>query len=119
MVVDIDPNLRRSNSRERGSKPVLNRGVERNGTIEIFRSCWRLGYQFCPWKERILFEHSFVIPDADFLSELLQREGEGELAAERVTIRTDMTHHRKALMLAQYPADFLELRSVGAHLSSP
>jgi hypothetical protein len=118
MVVDVDPNFRRPNSGERGSEPVLNCGIERNGTIKIFRSGRRLGHQFGAWKEGILFKHSFLIPHANILSELLKREREGELAPERISIRTDMTHHREALMLAQYPADFLEFGSGGAHLSS-
>src|ERR671918_795440 len=105
MVVDVNPEFR-VNSGQRGSEPVLNCGVERNGTIKIFRGRRRLGYQFRAGKKGILLQHSIFIPDADFFPELLKREGESKLAAERVPIRTDMTHHREALMFTQYPADF-------------
>src|SRR6266536_3501662 len=108
MVVDVDPNFRRPNGAKRGSEPALNCRVERNGTIEVFRGRRRLGYQFRARKERILLKHSFFIPHSNILSELLKRKRKRKLAAERVSIRTDVTHHRKALMLAQYPADFLE-----------
>src|SRR5206468_2564210 len=61
------------------------------------------------WKERILLKHSIFIPETNFLPELLKRKGKGELAAKCVAIGTDMTQDRETLVLAQHPADFLEL----------
>jgi hypothetical protein len=39
---------------------------------------------------------------------LLKRKREGKLTAKRISVRPDVTQDREALVLAQYPADFLE-----------
>jgi hypothetical protein len=108
VVIDIDPNFRRPNSRERGSEPVLNCRIERDGNIDNFRGRRWLGQQFRARKKGILLQHSIFIPHANFFSELLKRKREGKLTAKRISVRPDVTQDREALVLAQYPADFLE-----------
>ena len=43
MMIDVDPGFRRTNGRERGSKPILDSRVQRDGNINIFRRFGRLG----------------------------------------------------------------------------
>src|SRR6266403_2206238 len=117
VMVDVDPNFCRRNSRERVAQPILNCGIKRDGDIEILSRRWRLGHQFGARQERIFFEHSVFIPDANLLVEFLKGERARELATERVTIRPNVTQDREVLVLAQDFADLLE-RSV-AHSSSP
>ena len=115
MVIDIDPNFRRPNSRQRGPEPILNCRVECDSNIDNFRGGRRLGQQFRAWKKRIFLQHSIFVPHANFFSELFKRKREGKLTAKCISIRADMTQDRESLMLPQYPANFLELGSCGAH----
>src|SRR6266571_3839401 len=116
MMVDVDPDFCRANRGERSSKPILNCRVECDGNIDINGRGGGLGQQFGARQEGILFEHAVFIPDTNVLAKLLKRESERELAAERVTVRANVTQNREALIAAQDLADFFE-RGV-AHSSS-
>ena len=77
----------------------------------------RFGQQFGARQKGIFFEHAVFVPDTNVLAELLKRQRERELAAERVAIRANMAQDREVLMIAQHLADFLECGV--AHSSPP
>ncbi|KAG0505431.1 MAG: hypothetical protein Udaeo_12280 [Candidatus Udaeobacter sp.] len=72
MMVDVDPDFRRSDGRQRGAQPVLNCGVERDGNIYVLGCCRGFRQQFSARKERIFLEHAFLVPDAYAFPQFLE-----------------------------------------------
>ena len=108
-MVDVDPNLRGTNSGQSGAKPILNCGVERDRNIDIFRFGRRFGEQICVRKKTVFLKHAFFVPNANVFAEFFEGKAERELAPESVAIRANMTKNRKLLIFAKRLADLLEL----------
>ncbi len=108
-MIDVDPNPRRADRGQSSAEPILDRSVERDGNIDIFRFGRRFREQIRVREKTVLLEHAFFVPDANLFTELFKGKTERELAPESVAIRADMTKNRKPHTFAQRLADLLEL----------
>src|SRR5438128_11948088 len=100
VVINVNPNFRRSDRRESSAKAILNCRIDCDGNIEILRSRRRLGEQLSAWQEGILLQHSVFIPHTHFFPECLKGKRQCELAAQRVAVRTNVTQDGETLMVA-------------------
>ena len=66
--------------------------------------------EFATGQEAVFFEETVFVSDHDFFAKLGKGKAKTELAAERVTIRPDMTEHGEILVGSQNRADLLEAR---------
>ena len=70
VVIDVDPEFGRTDSGQRGAEAVLNRGVERDGDIDILRHGGWLFDEIRAPHEAVFFEHAFLVPDPNVLAEM-------------------------------------------------
>ena len=108
MMIDVDPSFRRLNRGDGRPKSILNRGIERDRNIDIFRFGRRFRENFGARKKTVFVEHAVLVPDANIFPEFFEGESQSKLTSERVAVWTNMTENGKPLMLAQSPADLLE-----------
>src|SRR6266404_703311 len=111
MVIDVNAKSARANGGERCAESILNRSVERDDNIDIFRLGGRFRQQFGARQKTVFLEHSFLVPNPHVFAELLERKTQRERASECIAVGTHVTENSKTLMLAQRAADLLELRS--------
>src|SRR5437016_8847329 len=109
MMIDVNPNFGGTDRGQRSTKTILDRGIEGDGNIDIFRIGRRFREQTRARKETIFLEHAIFVPNTNAFAEWFKREAECELASERVPVRANMAKNRKLLVLAQGLADLLEL----------
>src|SRR6266446_10023559 len=119
MMVDVDPNFGGFDRGDGRPKSILNRGIERDHNVDIFRFGRRSGQQIGIRKKTVFLEHAVFVPDADIFAEFLERKSERKLTAERISVWPNMTEHGKPPMVAQSLADLLELGCAHAFFSSP
>ena len=79
---------------------------ERNDDVEIFGFVRRQAHELAAGEEGKLLEQAFFVPDLHFFPELLEHAANRDLAAERVTVGTDVAQHDERLMLAERGGDF-------------
>ena len=109
-MVDIDPDFRAPHQLRRGAEAILRCRIERDGDVEIlWFAQWSLE-EFATGQEAVFFEETVFVSDHDFFAKLGKGKAKTELAAERVTIRPDMTEHGEILVGSQNRADLLEAR---------
>src|SRR5258708_27660890 len=119
MMVDVDPNLGGLDRGHCCPKSILNRSVQRNRNIDIFRFGRRSGQQIGFRKKTVFVEHAVFVPDANSFAEFLERKSERKLTAKRISVWPNMTENGEPSMVAQSLADLIELGSAHAFFSSP
>src|SRR5438067_1990891 len=110
VMVDIDPDFRATHQLRRGAETILGCRIERDGDVEILWFAERGPEKFATGQEAVFFEETVFVSDHDFFSKLGKGKAKTELAAERVTIRPDMTEDGEAFLRAKNRADLLEAR---------
>src|SRR5207248_2558283 len=108
MMINVDPNFGGFNRSDGRSEPILNRGVERDDHIDIFRFSRCFREEICLGKKTVFFQHAFLIPNAHILAELFERKPQRQLASEGIAVRPNVAENDEPLMFAQDLADLLE-----------
>src|SRR5207253_11210218 len=108
MMIDVNPNFGRAHGRQSGPKPILNRSIERDRNVDIFRIGRRSREQIRARKETVFLEHAFFVPNAHVFAEPSERETQRKLTPERVTIWPDTSKTGQPSLFAQGLADLPE-----------